>query len=143
MLRLLFQSGGAGLALRIFVVCLLMGLVLVLLIGLRCAECLPMELTKKQITIAFLIVAFPSATAQFFSEFPTGDDKALLRLGLATSIRTGLPAMVIVAAAGLKDSIVTIEMISILMLFYCIGLFASLYLDIGRLNRQIHLRGNA
>jgi len=86
LLRLMFQSGRAGLAVRIFVVCLLMGLVLVLLIGLLCAECLPSRLTEKQIT--------------------------------------------------LNDSMMTIEMISILMLFYGIGLFASLYLDIGRLNRQ-------
>ena len=142
MLRLLFQSGGVGLALRIFVVCLVMGLVLVLLIGLRCAECLPLQLSQKQLTIAFFVAAFSTAAAQVFSEFPTGDDKALLRLGLATSIRTGLPAMIVVAGATLNKSMMTIEMICILMLFYGIGLFASLYLDIGRLNRQIHLRGN-
>ena len=120
-----------------------MGLVLVLLIGLRYAECLPSQLTEKQITIACLVAAFSTTTAQFFSEFPVGDNKALLRLCLATSIRTGLPAIIIVAGALLNDAMMTIEMISILMLFYCIGLFASLYLDIGRLNRQIHLRGNA
>jgi len=136
LLRLMFQSGRAGLAVRIFVVCLLMGLVLVLLIGLLCAECLPSRLTEKQIIIAFLVAVFSTAMAQIFSEFPTGQEKALLRLGLATSIRTGFPAMVIVAGATLNDSMMTIEMISILMLFYGIGLFASLYLDIGRLNRR-------
>ena len=143
MLRLMFQSGVAGLAVRIFVVCLLMGLVLVLLIGFRYAECLPLRLTEKQMTIAFFVAAFSTVIAQVFSEFPTGEEKALLRLGLATSIRTGLPAMVIVAGATLNDSVMTIEMICTLVLFYGVGLFASLYLDIGRLNRQIHSRGNA
>lgn len=128
---------------RIFAVCLLMGLVLVLLIGLRYAECLPAQLTEKQMMIAFYVAAFSTAMAQFFSEFPSGKDRALLRLGLATSIRTGLPAIVIVAGGFLNDSMMTIEMISTLILFYGIGLFASLYLDIGRLNRQINSRGNA
>jgi len=135
LLRLLFQSGVWGLVIRIFTVCLLLGLVLALLIGLRCAECLPLQLSEKQITIAFLIVVFSNSVAQYFAEFPTGEAKALLRLGLATAFRTGMPAMLIVAGATLNDSMMTIEMISILMVFYGIGLFASLYLDIGRLNR--------
>ena len=143
MTRLIYQSGGVGLAVRIFVVCLLMGLVLLLLIGLRCAECLPTRLSEKQIFVAFAVAAVSTVCAQFFSEFPRGGDKALVRLGLATTFRSGFPAAVIVAGALVNKSLVTIEMISVLMLFYFLGLFASLYLDIGRLNRQTQSRGNS
>ena len=143
MLRLLYQSGALGLAIRIFVVCLLLGLILVLLIGLRCAECLPSQLAEKEMKIAFFVVAFSTASAQFFGEFPPGEDKALLRLAIATILRTGLPALVIVAGAVVSPSLMTTEMIITLMLFYGIGLFASLYLDVGRLNRQTQSRGNA
>lgn len=139
----MFQSGVVGLAVRIFIVCLVMGLVLVLLIGLRCAECLPLQLTEKQMLIAFVVVVVSTASAQIFSEFPAGEAKAFLRLAVATTIRTGFPAAVVLFGATINDSLVTVEMISILMLFYCIGLFVSLYLEIGRLNRQIHSRGNA
>ena len=142
-MRLLFQSGNWGLVIRIFAVCFLLVLVLVLLIGLRCAECLPVQLTEKQIMIACLVAAFSTVTAQFFSEYPTGNDKAMLRLGLASLIRTGFPALVIITGAVINDSMMTVEMIGTLMLFYGVGLFASLYLDIGRLNRQINSRGNA
>ncbi len=130
-------------AVRVFIVCLLMGLVLVLLIGLRCAECLPLQLTGKQVTIAFLVAAFSTAGSQFFCEFPTGSDKALLRLGLATSVRAGLPAMVVIVGASVNGSVMTVETVGVLVLFYSIGLFASLYLDIGRLNRQVNSRGDA
>ncbi len=136
MLRLLFQSGVWGLVIRIFVVCFLLGLVLVLLIGLRCAECLPSQLTEKDIKIAFFVVAFSTASAQFFSEYPPGEDKAFLRVAIATMLRTGLPAMVIVIGGLVYRQLMTVEMISTLMLFYGIGLFASLYLEIGRLNRR-------
>jgi uncharacterized membrane protein YiaA len=132
----MFQSGMLGLAIRIFSVCLLLGLVLVLLIGLRCAECLPSQLTEKQLLIAFFVVSFSTASAQFFGEFPPGEEKALLRLGIATLLRTGFPALVIVAGTLVNKSLVTVEMIGVLMLFYGLGLFASLYLDIGRLNRR-------
>ncbi len=136
MLRLLFQSGFLGLAIRIFVVCFLLGLVLVLLIGLRCAECLPLQLTEKNIKIAFIVVAFSTASAQFFSEYPPGEEKAFLRVAIATMLRTGLPAMVIVIGGLVYPPLMTIEMVGTLMLFYGIGLFASLYLEIGRLNRR-------
>ena len=136
MLRLLFQSGIWGLAIRIFVVCFLLGLVLVLLIGLRCAECLPLQLTEKDLKLAFFAVAFPVASAQFFSEYPTGEDKAFLRVAIATTLRTGLPAMVVVVGGLIYPPLMTIGMVSTLMLFYGIGLFASLYLEIGRLNRR-------
>ena len=143
MLRLLFHPGMLGLAIRIFVVCLLLALVLVLLIGLRCAECLPLQLTLKELKIAFFVVAFSNALAQFFSEYPPGEDKALLRVAVASTLRTGLPALVVVAGALVNRSVMTIELVSTLMLFYGIGLFASIYLDVGRLNRQIQSRGNA
>lgn len=143
MLRLLFQSGAWGLAIRIFVVCFLLGLVLVLLIGLRYAECLPSQLTTKEIKIAFIVVVFSTASAQFFGEYPPGEEKAFLRVAIASTLRTGLPALVIVVGALVDRSQITIEMISTLMLFYGVGLFASIYLDIGRLNRQIQSRGNA
>lgn len=143
MIRLLFQSGVWGLAIRIFVVCLLLALVLVLLIGLRYAECLPLQLTVKELKIAFFVVAFSTASAQFFSEYPAGEEKALLRVAIATTLRTGLPALVIVVGALLNRSLMTIELVCTLMLFYGIGLFASIYLDVGRLNRQIKSRGNA
>lgn len=139
----LFQSSAVGLAVRIFVVCFGLGLVLVLLIGLRYAECLPLQLTEKQLWLAFMVVVFSTAWAQIFSEYPAGEDKAFFRLAAATAVRTGFPATVILVGAALNDSLVTAGMISILMLFYCIGLFASLYLEIGRLNRQIQSRGNA
>lgn len=143
MLRLLFQSGLWGLAIRIFVVCLLLGLVLVLLIGLRYAECLPLQVTLKELKIAFFVVAFSTASAQFFSEYPPGEDKALLRVAIASTLRTGLPALVVVAVALVNRSLMTIELVSMLMLFYGVGLFSSIYLDVGRLNRQIQSRGNA
>ena len=142
MLRLLFQSGIRGLAIRIFSVCLMLGLVLVLLIGLRYAECLPSQLTMKQIKIAFFVVAFSTASAQFFGEYPPGEEKAFLRLAIATTLRSGFPAVVVVAGALTNRSLITVEMIVTLMLFYGVGLFASLYLDVGRLNQQINSRGN-
>lgn len=136
MLRLLFQSGIWGLAIRIFVVCFLLGLVLVLLIGLRCAECLPLHLTEKNIKIAFFVVAFSTASAQFFSEYPPGEEKAFLRVAIATMLRTGLPAMVIVIGGLVYRPLMTVEMVCTMMLFYGIGLFSSIYLDVGRLNRR-------
>lgn len=139
----MFQSGVVGLVIRIFIVCLVLGLVLLLLIGLRCAECLPLRLTEKQAFLSFVVVVVSTASAQVFSEFPTGENKAFLRLAVSTTIRTGFPALVILLGAAINDSLVTVEMISILMLFYCTGLFASLYLEIGRLNRQTNSRGNA
>ena len=93
--------------------------------------------------IAFVVVAISTASAQFFSEFPPGANKAFLRLAVATTVRTGFPASVIIFGAATNGSLVSVEMIGALMLFYCIGLFASLYLEIGRLNRQIHSRGTA
>lgn len=143
MLRLLFRSGISGLAIRIFVVCSLLGLVLVLLIGLRYAECLPSQLTEKDIKIAFFVVAFSTASAQFFSEYPPGEEKAFLRVAIATMLRTGLPAMVIVVGGLFYRPLITNEMVGTLMLFYGIGLITSLYLEIGRINWRDNKRGNA
>jgi len=85
--------------------------------------------------IAFFVVAFSTASAQFFGEFPPGEDKTFLRLAIATTLRSGLPALVVVVGGLFNPSLMAIEMVSTLMLFYCIGLFSSLYLDVGRLNR--------
>ena len=136
MSKLLFKAGIPGLACRIFVLCLVLTLVLMLFFGLRYAECLPSVVTPQDLILVFGLVVTTTVLGQVFSEYPTGDDALMTRLNLTIATRTGLLLVAVLVLMKTRDGGLEVPFIAVLVTQYLIGLFAGIYLDACRLSRQ-------
>ena len=81
----------------------------------------------------FLVVLFSMVVGLFLSEYPQGDDYALMRIGFATFCRTGLPLLVVLLVARYSDpSFTSKTMMAFLIVFYAVGLLTSIGLSLYR-----------
>ena len=136
MSKLLFETGIPGLACRIFVLCFVLTLVLMLFFGLRYAECLPSVVTPQDLILVFGLVVTTTVLGQVFSEYPTGDDALMTRLNLTIATRTGLLLVAVLVLMKTRNGGLEVPFIAVLVAQYLIGLFAGIYLDACRLSRQ-------
>ena len=136
MSKLLFETGIPGLVCRIFVLCFVLTLVLMLFFGLRYAECLPSVVTPQDLFLVYGLVVTTTILGQIFSEYPTGDDALMTRLNLTIATRTGLLLVAVLVLMKTRDGGLEVPFIAVLVAQYLIGLFAGIYLDACRLSRQ-------
>lgn len=136
MSKLLFETGIRGLVCRIFALCFVLTLVLMLFFGLRYAECLPSVVTPMDLILVYGLVVFTTILGQIFSEYPTGDDALMTRLNLTIGTRTGLLLVAVLVLMRTRDGGLEIPFVAVLITQYLIGLFAGIYLDACRLCRQ-------
>lgn len=136
MSKLLFETGIPGLACRIFVLCFVLTLVLMLFFGLRYAECLPSVVTPQDLFLVYGLVVTTTILGQIFSEYPTGDDALMTRLNLTIATRTGLLLVAVLVLMKTRNGGLEVPFIAVLVAQYLIGLFAGIYLDACRLSRQ-------
>ena len=136
MSKLLFETGIPGLVCRIFVLCFVLTLVLMLFFGLRYAECLPSVVTPQDLILVFGLVVTTTILGQIFSEYPSGDDALMTRLNLTIATRTGLLLVAVLVLMKTRDGGLEVPFIAVLVAQYLIGLFAGIYLDACRLSRQ-------
>ena len=136
MSKLLFKAGIPGLVCRIFVLCLVLTLVLMLFFGLRYAECLPSVVTPTDLILVFGLVVTTTIAGQIFSEYPSGDNSLMTRLNLVIFTRSGLLLVAVLMLMKSRGGNLEIPFIAVLITLYSVGLFFGIYLDACRLNRQ-------
>ena len=136
MSKLLFEVGIRGLVCRLSALCFVLTLVLMLFFGLRYAEYLPSVVTSQDLILIYGLVVFSAGFGQVFSEYPTGDDALMARLNLTIAARTGLLLLAVIVLMQTRDGGLEVPFVAVLITQYLIGLFAGIYLDACRLNRQ-------
>ena len=91
------------------------------------------EVPSRFLLAMFLVVLFSMVVGLFLSEYPQGDDYALMRIGFATFCRTGLPLLVVLLVARYSDpSFTSKTMMAFLIVFYAVGLLTSIGLSLYR-----------
>ena len=126
------KPGFAGLVNR----CLIMTLVMVAAVGIL------IVLAKAGVVIPGLSVGYMIATGLciwkammlglFFGAYPPGNDNAMIRLGLATFCRTGIPLLVVLV--GLDYATRPDSATRFLLAIYMVGFFSSLTLEVCKLS---------
>lgn len=71
------------------------------------------------------------ALGLFFGSYPPGDENAMIRLGLVTFCRTGIPLLVVLV--GLNYATRPDSATKYMLLMYCVGFFSSLVLEVWKL----------
>ncbi len=94
------------------------------------------EIPDRQLLVVFLLILVPMAVALVLIERPAGGEKALMRLGLATFCRTGLPffcavVITLVTEDGLHD-----HSWFFMAFFYIVGILLSVWISIVRFAGQ-------
>jgi len=119
-----------GLVLRV----LLMSIVLSVCFGFSflIRNVFSMEVPNQFLTIALLVVLVPMVVGLVLSEYPRGDDYAMMRIGFATFCRTGLPLVVVMLIARYSDPSFAGKSMVFVLVFYAVGLIASIGLSLCR-----------
>ena len=136
MSKLLFETGIRGLVCRIFALCLVLTLVLMLFFGLRYAECLPSVVKPTDLFLLYGLVVTTTILGQIFSEYPDGVDSMMTRLNLVIFTRSGLLLVAVLVLMKTRGGNLEVPFIAVLITLYSVGLFFGIYLDACRLNRQ-------
>ena len=136
MSKLLFETSLRGLACRVFALCLLLTLVLMLFFGLRYAECLPSVVKPTDLFLLYALVVTTTILGQIFSEYPDGVDSMMTRLNLVIFTRSGLLLVAVLVLMKTRGGNLEVPFIAVLITLYSVGLFFGIYLDACRLNRQ-------
>ena len=69
----------------------------------------------------------------FFGSYPPGDENAMIRLGLVTFCRTGIPLLVVLVALKYATGLDTA--LKYMLFMYMIGFFSSLILEVLKLKQ--------
>ncbi|MFK7770001.1 MAG: hypothetical protein AB8B55_22525 [Mariniblastus sp.] len=128
---LLSQDSNIGLVVRAVLFVVVMGITLGVLAWIRVA--FSIELEPKWMLAMFLIVAVPMLVGLVLSEVPRGEELLLLRLGVATFCRTGLPLLFVIIVSQLAEVKIAKSAVGFLAVFYVIGFLASVWISVGRL----------
>lgn len=134
---LLFRSTVAGLVLRLALLCCSMLLVLLVFVGLRQAEVLPVAIGMREILLVFGLVSVTTVLGQVLSEYPFGDPDPMSQMNVVIFVRSGLLLAIIVGWMLVSGSRLGVPVAAMLMTFYSVGLFLGIYLDACRLNRLV------
>ena len=121
MSKLLFETGVRGLLCRIFVLCFVLTLVLMLFFGLRYAECLPSVVKPKDLILVFGLVVNTTVLGQILSEYPAGDDALMTRLNLSIAARSGLLLVAVLVLMKTREGGLSVPFIAVLITQYCVG----------------------
>ena len=88
----------------------------------------------KMVLVAFLAMLFPMISAVFVSELPRGNDWLMMRVGLATFCRTGLPLLIVIYCKEIAAINMSEPAIGFLAFFYIFGLTMSVWMSIIRVS---------
>jgi len=98
-------------------------------------------LSRAEVTIPGLTAAFALGSGLciwkamvlglFFGSYPPGDENAMIRVGLVTFCRTGIPLLVVLL--GLKYATQPDSALRYMLLMYMVGFFSSLMLEVWKL----------
>jgi len=131
---ILFQNGIGGFITRALVLTILVAMTAIAaMVGQQQGLWLE-SISSSFVLIVGLVIWKTNLLGLFFSEYPAGNDNALLRLALATFCRTGLPLLVVFAGLDYASSR---EAIGLIGAIYCVGFFGSLILDVLRLETAL------
>ena len=88
----------------------------------------------KMVMVAFLAMVFPMVAAVVVSELPRGTDWLMLRVGLATFCRTGLPLLIVIYCNEAAPNNMFESAIGFMAFFYIFGLTMSVWMSIIRVS---------
>lgn len=128
---LLGRNTWVGLIARIAVSLGLMGLSLIPALMLNASV---VHEPQKMVMVAFLAMLFPIMAAVVLSEIPRGNDWLMMRVGLATFCRTGLPLLIVIYCSEIAALNLSEPAIGFLAYFYIFGLTMSVWMSINRVS---------
>jgi hypothetical protein len=110
----------------------------VLLAGGYLAGSLPAfpSVTLADLLTAFFAVFIPMAASIVLAERPKGDDWIILRLGLATFCRTGLPIICVAVITLLSKKPLQLTLLGFLAFFYISGILVVVLISVYRLSES-------
>lgn len=126
-----YRDGVTGLLVRCLIVTAAMlvaavGLWMALHWGLAFAD-----LGERRLFGITLLIWMAMMTGLVFSEYPRGNQAAMLRVGLATFCRTGFPLLVVLLAVNYATRLNSVA--ACVGILYAVGLASSLSLEISRM----------
>jgi len=131
---ILLRDDLIGFVARAAAVTLMIALVVMTAFALRANGLWIASLSSNFLIVVGLVVWQTNMLGLFFSEYPKGNDHALLRLALATFCRTGLPLLVVFVGLDYASTPTAIGYIAVV---YCVGFFGSLVLEVFRLETAL------
>ena len=90
-------------------------------------------LPNKILAAMWLIVLIPIGLSVVCSELPRGSDWVMVRLGIATFCRTGLPLLIVIFVDKLNGERLSESAFGFLAFFYLVGFITSVWVSVGRL----------
>lgn len=109
----------------------------VMLIGLAIALSFDAKwdqgLGEKIVFAMWLSVAVPMTIGVVCGELPKGNDWVLVRLGVATFCRTGLPLLIVIFVDSMSEGKLAEAAYGYLAFFYLFGFFVSVWVSVSRL----------
>ncbi len=91
------------------------------------------ELIPFKVLVAmFLVTAIPIGVGLILAELPRGESWVLMRLGVATFCRTGLPLLIVILVEQILTGVITEHAFGFLAFFYLVGFFSSVWISVNR-----------
>jgi hypothetical protein len=86
----------------------------------------------RSLLAVFFIAGLPMLGGLILSEVPRGTDWLMVRLGLATFCRTGLPLLIVLLVSHLTGVVFTDSLVGFLVGFYFLGFLTSVWISVRR-----------
>lgn len=86
--------------------------------------------------MAFGVCVISSLVAHLTGEYPTGEDYFMTRLVLSMMARSGLPFLAVIVVKTSARFEFSPGFVFLVILFYVVGLFVDILMQVARLNRQ-------
>ena len=128
---LISRNNWVGLVSRIGTSLLLMGLSLIPAVAVNA---ILVHEPQKMVLVAFLAMLFPVVASAVASEIPRGNDWLMMRVGLATFCRTGLPLLIVFYCSEVAGLELSEPAFGFLAYFYIFGLTMSVWMSIIRVS---------
>lgn len=100
-----------------------------------------LRLPNKFLLAMWLIILIPVGLSVVCSELPRGSDWVMVRLGIATFCRTGLPLLIVIFVDKLNGEQLSESAFGFLAFFYLIGFLTSVWVSVGRMRLSGSLNG--
>ncbi len=98
-------------------------------------------LATKALVAVWLIVLVPVGVSIVSAELPRGADWVMMRLGVATFCRTGLPLLIVIFVDTVKEGLLGDAGFGYLAFFYLVGFVTSVWVSVGRFRLSGSLNG--
>ncbi len=86
--------------------------------------------------LAILVCSISAALAHGLSEYPRGDEYALLRIFIGMSVRTAPPFLLALWGLYFSEPPLEKSLVLYIILLYLVGLFTDVILNVSRLNNS-------